>query len=146
MKRSGPRWGATYRLFTHPESVRIARALVVPAAGLAGFPATDVLDIQVAVSEAVGNAFLHAYGGRRTGRVALDVEFDGAILTISIHDSGRPVTGGLAVPQSLPLRGEGGRGLYIIGRLMDSVEVRQPGFRGRGTLVIMKKRVQPSRA
>ncbi|HXF83398.1 MAG TPA: ATP-binding protein, partial [bacterium] len=117
-----------------------------PAVRLAGFSGDDLLDIQVAVSEAVANAFKHAYGGKPGGRIEVDLAYDGRELTIRIHDSGREVTPGLTVPRTLPPPGEGGRGLYLIGRLMDEVEIRQPGRRGRGTLVTMKKRLKTASA
>lgn len=135
-----PRWRAIFQLFHHPESVRLARTFVAPVARLAGFESDTVRDIQVAVAEAVGNAYLHAYRGGPTGRIEVDVEFDGSSLTISIHDSGRPVTHRLTVPEGLPPSGQGGRGLYVMAKLMDIVEIRQ-GRRGRGTSVVMKKRV-----
>lgn len=140
MSAPRPRWKATFQLFHHPESVRLARLFVTPMALLAGFEGDTVRDIQVAVAEAVSNAYLHAYGGGPTGRIEVDVEFDGSSLIVGIHDSGRPVTHRLTVPEGLPPSGRGGRGLYIMARLMDIVEIRQ-GRRGRGTLVVMKKRV-----
>lgn len=144
MKRARRRWKTTCRLYTHPASVPVARVFAAAAARLAGFDSDAARDIQVAVAEAVGNAYLHAYGGGPEGQVELDIDFDGAFLTIEIHDSGRPVAPGLSVPRELPPPGRGGRGLYLIGRLMDTVEIHQPGRRGRGTLVVMKKRVPPA--
>jgi anti-sigma regulatory factor (Ser/Thr protein kinase) len=142
MSSPRPRWRATFQLFHHPESVRLARLLVMPVARLAGFEGDTIRDIQVAVAEAVSNAYLHAYGGGPTGRIEVDVEFDGSLLTVGIHDSGRPVTHRLTVPEGLPPSGRGGRGLYVMARLMDVVEIRQ-GRRGRGTLVVLKKHVPP---
>ena len=137
---STPRWKATYALFRHPESVRLARGFIAAAAAQAGFDPDAIRDIQVAVAEAVTNAYVHAYGGARRGRIEVDVAFDGTFFTIGVHDSGRPVAPGLTVPRTLPDRGTGGRGLYLMTRLMDAVEIRQPGRRGRGTLVVMTKR------
>lgn|GEM_PF-550249 len=141
MTHAGSRWAATYRLFSHPESVQIARALVAPTARLAGFAGDDVLDLQIAVAEAVCNAFVHAYHGRPDGEVRIDLEFDGAALTIAVLDLGRPAAARIAVPDTLPPPGQGGRGLYLIARLMDSLEIRQPGLRGKGTVVVMRKRL-----
>jgi len=142
VKHAGPRWAATYRLFSHPESVQISRALVAPVARLAGFEARDVLDLQIAVAETVSNAFVHGYRGRPEGRIEIDLEFDGVVFTIGVYDAGHPLAGRIAVPETPPPPGQGGRGLYLIARLMDSVEIRQPGRRGRGTAVVMKKHVR----
>jgi anti-sigma regulatory factor (Ser/Thr protein kinase) len=134
-------WRFTISLSTAPEELRIARRLVVAAAREAGADAVTLLDLEVAVGEGVANAHIHAYGGGRAGKIHLDLRFDGAALSVAIRDTGQPVAGVPEIPTSLPPPGRG-RGLYLIGRLMDEARLVHPDRRGRGTMLFMRKHLR----
>ena len=136
-------WKIALRLTTEPGAIRTARKLAAAAAREEGASDEDAGAIEVAIGEALANAREHAYAGGR-GPVAVDLVFNGrrGDLTVTIHDSGRPMTASPAVPADLPHRGEGGRGLFVIGRLMDGAEVKHPDRRGRGTAIRFMKRIR----
>lgn len=135
-------WTLTIRVYSHPEALRTVRKLVNAAARSLRATEQDAYDLEVAVGEAVTNAYVHAYGGRTKGKIEIDLGFDGTSFLVSVHDSGKPVTGQITVPERLPERGKGGRGLYLIGQLMDTVKIVHPDRRGRGTAVTMTKRLR----
>ncbi len=133
-------WRFAIRLFTTAEELRIARRLVAAAAREAGADEDATLDLEVAAGEVVANAHAHAYGGRR-GRLEIELAFDGTYLEIAVHDGGKPMAATMSIPAELPPPGRG-RGLYLIGRLVDEVRLVHPDRRGRGTAVHMRKRIQ----
>jgi PAS domain S-box-containing protein len=93
----------------------------------AGVPDDEIGLICVAASEAATNAIEHAYGAKEGWfEVEATVEADDAV-TVIVRDAGR------WRPKA---RGGGGRGLSLIGRLMDEFElVRRPA----GTEVWMRR-------
>jgi anti-sigma regulatory factor (Ser/Thr protein kinase) len=93
----------------------------------AGVPDDEIGLICVATSEAATNAIEHAYGAKEGWfEVEATVEADDAV-TVIVRDAGR------WRPKA---RGGGGRGLSLIGRLMDEFElVRRPA----GTEVWMRR-------
>lgn len=133
-------WKISLRFDTRPEALRAARKMVYAAARMEGAPEQVAREIEVALGEALANARIHAYGGG-VGHVGIDVVYDGVQFSITVHDHGEPVTGRPTIPSSLPPRGTGGRGLYIIGQLMDAAEIRQPNRGERGTAIRMARRI-----
>lgn len=102
----------------------------------------EIEDVKTAVSEAVTNAEIHGYGGR-AGIIEMDMEIEGTELTIQIRDSGRGIEN---VEKALePLfttdrSGErSGMGFSFMEAFMDELKVQSEP--GKGTLVIMKKRI-----
>lgn len=96
------------------------RRRVASHAALAGMPADDLAELQVAVSEALTNVVLHAYrDSGELGDVRVEVEVrGGSDLVVRVRDYGvgigpRPDSPGLGV------------GLVIIARLSRSCEVRR---------------------
>lgn len=86
----------------------------------------QVFDIQMAVDEACTNSMEHAYDGQDTGEVTVCCYSEDGDLVIKVTDYGKPFDPS-QVPEpdvSLPLeqRSIGGLGLYLMRRLMDSVE------------------------
>jgi anti-anti-sigma factor len=74
-------------------------------------------DVLLAAGEACSNAIEHGYGGRDPGRLTLDASWEGdGTLHIAVGDEGgwRPPSGG---------RADRGRGLPIMRRIMDAVEL-----------------------
>ena len=68
-----------------PESVTRARHAVVELAQ--GFGVAEH-NVALAVSEAVGNAVLHAYRDRRAGKVRVAVRVTGGRLLVTVSDNG----------------------------------------------------------
>lgn len=121
--------------------MRTVRKLVNSAARLAGASESDAYDLEVAVGEAVTNAYLHAYGGKTEGKIDVDLGYDGKDFLVSVHDGGKPVTDRITIPKNPPEHGHG-RGLFLIGQLMDEVNIVQPDREGRGVAVRMSKKIR----
>jgi PAS domain S-box-containing protein len=96
----------------------------------AGVPRDDIMLISVAVSEAVTNAVEHAYGSQH-GWVEIEASRPGADVLVAVRDRGR------WRPKA---PGGGGRGLGLIGRLMDDFELRRTN---EGTEVVMRRTAGP---
>jgi len=143
--RNGPTsemaWTLTIRVYSEPTAMRTVRKLVNSAARMVGGSEQEAYDLEVAVGEAVTNAYLHAYEGKPEGKIDVDLGYDGKAFLVSVHDGGKPVTAAITVPQSPPERGHG-RGLYLIGQLMDEVQIVQPDRDGRGVAVRMSKQIR----
>ena len=94
-------------------------------------------EILLAVGEAAGNAYRH---GRTTDRSEIRVhcEFERPTVTVSVTDEGTgfdPQAAGERAPDPLA---SGGRGLFLMNALMDSVDVTPSP---RGTRVTLKRRL-----
>ena len=108
-------------------------------------PTIDELgDIKTAVSEAVTNAIVHAYPNQ-IGTVWLRVRLLGEeYLEITVKDKGRGIEDVERARQPLFTTGgedRSGMGFTIMESFMDSLTVRSTA--GRGTTVVMKKRIAP---
>jgi anti-sigma regulatory factor (Ser/Thr protein kinase) len=98
--------------------------------------------LQMAVDEACANVMEHAYAGQKDGTVSIRCQTVGDQVVVTIQDRGRPFDP-QAVPRpdpSAPLekRGNGALGLYLMERLMDSVEFEFDDE--SGNTLTMKKR------
>jgi anti-sigma regulatory factor (Ser/Thr protein kinase) len=92
-------------------SVATARAAVAELASAVGAP---VADVKLAVSEAVGNAVLHAFRDRRPGTVRLSARADRARLLVTVTDDGTGMRPNLQSPGL-------GLGLSLITKLAEDV-------------------------
>jgi len=133
-------WTLTIRVYSEPTAMRTVRKLVNSAARFAGASEADAYDLEVAVGEAVTNAYVHAYGGKTEGQIDVDLGYNGKDFLVSVHDGGKPVTDRITIPKNPPERGHG-RGLFLIGQLMDDVNIVQPDREGRGVAVRMSKKI-----
>jgi len=134
-------WQISLRLETDPQEsdvLRATRKIVYAAAKTVGATDAVAYEIELAIGEALSNAWLHAYGGG-IGIIELDAAFDGTFFTFTVHDQGAPVTPLPAIPRELPKKGQG-RGLYLIGQLMDEAEVLKR--EGKGVALRLRKRVR----
>lgn len=123
------------------EFVDLIRLMLYGIASKMKFSFEEIEDMKVAVSEAVNNAVVHAYGG---GDGEIDVAFgiSDDELTIQVRDHGVAFEpDGLGKPA--PLEGKsideiqsGGLGLFLMQALMDRVEWKQEG----GTSVTLAKK------
>jgi serine/threonine-protein kinase RsbW len=122
---------------TTPHSIRLARKLLYATACLAGASEETARDIELAVGEALTNILRHAYENG-VGPAEVDITCERSGLTLVVRDWGaaKPLP---ELPAMLPRDAtSGGRGLYLIRRLMDTVEV-QHNPEGRGMTVRLSK-------
>lgn len=105
--------------------------------------------LELAVVEAATNVVRHAYGGRG-GRVELDLAREGAVLTLSVVDSGTafdptcvpaPREPDPADPSTWP---EGGMGLPIIRAACDELRYLSEGGRNSLTLHLRVAELEPT--
>ena len=102
------------------------------------WPQKEIMEIELAVQEALANAIRHGCGNDPGKQVQCCVTFDAAgELVIVVRDPG-PGFDVAAVPN--PLEGDNlfkgsGRGVFLINQLMDTVE-----FTEEGRKVLMRKR------
>lgn len=111
----------------HAAELSAVRRIVSAWLESAGFGAEEIGSIAVAVTEASTNAIEHAYGPAEGWfEVEGEILEDGSV-GLTVRDGGR------WRPKA---RGGGGRGLALIGRLMDEFEVRR---REVGTEIWMRR-------
>jgi serine/threonine-protein kinase RsbW len=123
------------------EYVDLIRLTLYGIASKMKYSFEEIEDMKVAVSEAVNNAVLHAYGGE-DGVVEVSFAVSEDELAITVRDHGVSFTPA-DLTESASLRGKsideiqsGGLGLYLMQALMDCVEVTHDG----GTTVILTKK------
>lgn len=100
-------------------------AFVDEVCQLVGFEQDDVMQIEMAVEEAVVNVMKYAYQPGQQGDVTIEAASNGMRLKFSIIDSGKPFdpTVHAGVDTSFPgqEQGVGGLGIHIIRQNMDSI-------------------------
>ena len=123
------------------ENEALAR-MVISAFLVRTNPTMSVIsEVRTAVSEAVTNVIVHAYGERRQGKAVMRASLDAQRLSIEIEDFGC----GIADVQqamrpfytSQPEKERSGMGFSLMQSFMDGVQVRS--VVGEGTLVTMTK-------
>lgn len=124
-----------------PENVAVARVLVATVAAQHGFTVAEIEEIRVAVSEAVSNAVIHAYG-TALGVVRLEVAARDGELEVAVADRGRGIADlELARQAAFSTDPERmGLGFVFMENFMDQVEVETAP--GQGTRVRMRKRAE----
>ncbi len=122
------------------ESLEKISVFVKAAASAAGLDEYATYAVELAVDEACSNIIEHAYGAEDRGEIECDciVLSDG--LKIILRDTGAPFDPD-AVPDmdpSVPLedRDPGGAGVFLMHKVMDSVEYR---FTLKGNILTMVK-------
>ena len=104
----------------------------------------ELEDIKTAVSEAVTNAIVHGYPNV-LGKVLVKAKIcEGNVLEVSVKDRGRGIPDVEKARQPMFTTGgdeRSGMGFTIMESFMDSLTVRSTA--GRGTTVVMKKRIAP---
>ncbi len=100
--------------------------------------------LQMAVDEACANVIEHAYEGRMDGILCVSCYRSGDSMVVTICDHGKPFDpDSIRRPDiSAPLdkRGDEALGLYLMERLMDSVQFRFDPV--AGNKLTMKKRIR----
>jgi serine/threonine-protein kinase RsbW len=117
-------------------TVRAARLVLETSLHDAGVVDDDVADLAVALSEACSNAVRHAAGAQC---YRVEIELDGDQCTMVVADEGAGFDAG--DPAMPPPGSEGGRGLALIGSLVDRCRIDTvPGW---GSRVTMQKALAP---
>ena len=93
-------------------------------------PADVVDDLVLAVSEAATNAIL--YGSCDAHPVTVTVRVRGGWVEATVRDQGRPA------PRAAAVAGRGGRGLWLMGQLVDELRLAKAH---PGTLVTLRRRL-----
>ena len=98
--------------------------------------------LQVAVDEACANVIEHAYGGRTDGTVRVTCQLASQEVIVRVYDHGRSFDPESVPPPdpTAPLDEQEDRalGLYLMGKLMDSVEFDFDAV--QGNVLTMRKR------
>jgi len=133
-------WGFTIQLETDPNVIRAVRKVIAATARIGGARDADARLIELSVGEALANARFHAYQSG-VGPIEVTVTLDGELFSVLIQNKGKPVTRGPRVPDTLePLESQRW-GLYLLGQIMDEVEITRSTLDDRGTAIRMSKRL-----
>lgn len=120
----------------------LARGIAAQFAALYDPTLTELSDIRTAVSEAVTNAVIHGYGGPN-GIVRMELSYEDGLITVTVADEGRGIEDVELARKpfytTLPDGERSGMGFAVMEAFMDEVAVESE--KGRGTTVIMKKRL-----
>lgn len=123
----------------------LARGIAAQFAMLSDPTVEELSDIRTAVSEAVTNAIVHGYGHSQ-GEVKLDLETEEGLITVVVEDFGRGIEDVELARRpfytSAPESERAGLGFAVMEAFMDSVEIISSP--GKGTRIIMKKRLSPN--
>jgi anti-sigma regulatory factor (Ser/Thr protein kinase) len=136
-----------YALCVRSQLTNLAQiaSFVTNQAQSVGMDDDQVFAIQMAVDEACTNSMEHAYAGHENGEVTVCCYAEGDDFVVKITDLGAHFDPD-AIPEpdtSLPLeeRAVGGLGVFLMRRLMDSVEFHSPT--AAGNEVVMRKHRKP---
>lgn len=117
------------RLPAEPSSVREARHAVTQYLAWAGIDRPETYDVALACTEAVANAVEHGHPGGE-GEVTLEAEVAAGVVTVRVTDQGSW--------SDTPPDADRGRGLAIIERVMDGLEIER---RRTGTMLTMRRTI-----
>lgn len=105
------------------------------------FSSEEILDVQLAVEEAVTNVIMHGYDGQ-AGEISILCKASRGIIEIQIEDTAPPFDP-LSVPDpdftaDIQDRRIGGLGIFLIRRVMDDIMYRNN--EGKNILVLVKRK------
>lgn len=122
-----------------PRFLALVRAFVAAVCQAGGFDAASTHAIVLAVHEAAGNVIRHAHRGRAEVHVHVECYLRSDGIEIHLLDEGEPFDIA-AVPFLDPAEiRPGGRGVFLMRRLMDEISSQPRGPRGN-TLRLVKRR------
>jgi anti-anti-sigma factor len=116
--------GLTLTVPADPKALPAARRALAQWFVRVGATRQESEDLVLASNEAIANAIEHAYG-HRSGSVLVEAELNGERVEIAITDRGQWRDNG---------PGDRGRGLMLMGAVLDSVEVERSGAGTRVSL------------
>ena len=124
-----------------------ARAATAAFAALLDPTIDELSDLRTAVSEAVTNAIIHAYGNDHRAMISLRCEAKGKKLRITVKDTGCGIADIELARRpfytSKPELERSGMGFAVMEAFMDSVEIESAP--GEGTTVILEKELGVAR-
>lgn len=138
-----------YELSVHSnmQNLTAISEFITSAVSQLGLDEDQAFIVQMAVDEAVTNVIEHAYGGRSDGDILIRCWLVDDELVITILDHGEPFDPTCVLPPDVtaPLEEQEQRclGLFLMGKLMDSVDFRFDAV--AGNLLTMKKRMRSAK-
>ena len=100
-----------------------------------------VMQLNLAIEEAVVNVMNYAYPAGTSGNVCIDIDTNEELLTVVITDSGTPFEKKKKKEVDITLSAEerpiGGLGIHLVRQLMDSVDYER--IDGKNVLTLTKK-------
>lgn len=117
------------------------RELVGNTARTVGFSEKTIYSLQLAADEAASNIIEHAYKGVENATIKINCHFENNYITITMHDTGLAFDSKTVKQPNLKAdlneRQIGGLGVYLMRKLMDTVEYQSTKS---GNLLTMTKR------
>ena len=110
------------RIPSHPRYLQIIRGMMKRINHITGFSKNNSGHIILAVDEACSNIIKHSYMNDPKGKIELSVEIHQKELKIIITDYGKQQDIKQIKPKNMDDLKPGGRGIYILNKVMDSVE------------------------
>lgn len=124
-----------------------ARSATAAFAALLDPTIDELSDLRTAVSEAVTNVIIHAYGSDRSAMITLRCEAEGRKLKITVKDTGCGIADIELARRpfytSKPELERSGMGFAVMEAFMDSLEIESAP--GEGTAIIMEKELGRAR-
>ncbi len=109
------------KFVSDPRWLRPVRLLVEEFTEQAGFSAQTQREVELAVGEALANVMRHSYGGDTTRPIDLRCVLRDGAFEVEVRDDGEPFDVADLPPPPDELRA-GGRGVYLMRTIMDTVE------------------------
>ena len=131
-----------FRADSQPATLTRIRKEVRETAAQLGLNVYAVSDLEVAAGEVLSNVYRHAYNG--VGPVFVDVYHATKTVEVVISDIGK-AREAVSVPRTPPPNANyGGRGLYLVSRLVDDLRIRVNDH-GHGLVVQMSMALKDNR-
>ena len=134
------------RLPAKSENESAARSAISAFAAILNPTVEELGDVRLAVSEAVTNAIVHAYGGDESGLIYISVRlYEDREISVEIADKGCGIENVEKAKEPFFTTGSGeercGMGFLVMQSFMDALSVKSKV--GRGTTVLMRKKLRP---
>ena len=134
------------RLPARSENEGAARSAISAFAAILNPTVEELGDVRLAVSEAVTNAIVHAYGGDESGLIYISVRlYEDREISVEIADKGCGIENVEQAKEPFFTTGSGeercGMGFLVMQSFMDVLSVKSKV--GRGTTVLMRKKLRP---
>ena len=134
------------RLPAKSENESVARSSISAFVAILNPTVEELGDVRLAVSEAVTNAIVHAYGGDERGLVYISVRlYEDREISVEISDKGCGIENVERAKEPFYTTGSGeercGMGFLVMQSFMDVLSVKSKV--GRGTTVLMRKKLRP---
>jgi len=130
----------TMALTSDPMRLREARGWLARLTVASGLDRAQGHDLAVAFSEICANVHRHAYGGRRDGRVDVQVRLEDERVIVTVEHEGERFDPRRYLPPNFTQPAESGYGMYLIARLVDDVSFVDTD---RGARIVLVKRRRP---